>query len=198
MSFVILVGGQAEEGASTIALDVPTSVSTTFKRNVTKHPIEGGSTITDHSVKGNTIIRVEGVIAEFLTTTSKDSFNYTDRIPAIYDSLKGLLNSGDLVTVATGLDSYPTCVLTSAVFPKTKEHGNIQPFSLEFEQVRIISSDTVAVSETLADMAVSSVKLGNKFPKKVDENSEGADKSIWQGLKSTFSSAWRATTTTFE
>lgn len=200
MAFTLFAGATASAANTVVSLDVVTETEINYSRKTVSHPTEASDEITDNSVKGNTTINIDGVIAQNLIGDYGDSLTYGDRIANIYGYLKRAIATGELVTVVTGLDSFSNCVLVSASFPKKPEDGQIQHFRLTFEQIRLVKTQSTQVSTALVYLASKVVKVGDK--KGEDSSTSTEAKSTKDSLvgyaESLFPSTIRATSETFK
>lgn len=65
-----------------------------------------------------------------------------DRVSAVYEALAKLVKAGTLVTVYTSIRKYENFVILSVSAPKTAQSGNALTFSVQIQEIRIVSTET--------------------------------------------------------
>lgn len=88
-----------------------------------------------------------------------------------YTILRSLQDNRILVSIVTQLTTYSNMIITNISAPRTQASGGGITFSLTFQEVRIVSSATVALPEinTQAASAVPTKKLGSKATKSLTD-----------------------------
>jgi hypothetical protein len=179
MSFVIIASGG--EGFRTLDNTIPqvynfdATVSLTSRRtaNVTSHPVEGGSTASEHVVVSNTIVDLVGIIVQIpmpkpyheinrgndVIEASRDGLDL-DRIHAATDVLVKVFNDRELITISSEIDVFPNCIITSLNLPRTAEIGDTLRIEMTLEQLQIIQLETTEVSKEIFDSAAANKKIG--------------------------------------
>lgn len=145
MPTALLVGGGPTGGLTPLVLDATTEVSPRYSNTVTSHPVETGSTITDHVFRNNTVISVRGVIAnDSLGNRFQDTYN-ENRIQTVHDLLVQLRDEAQLITVSSELKIFPNCVISGLTTPRTAQVGDTLEVDITLEQIQVTESAFVLV-----------------------------------------------------
>lgn len=156
----LIAGGQAGE-ATSFVFDAMVEKEIKFENDITKHPVERGSDITDNVVNQNTALKVKGYITNSPIEGLLDSLaqnreveDVGNRVQQAYDLLKELRNSKRPFTIITELDTFRNCVINSLYFPEESGSSNIDVLEvrMEVEEIRTVSSQGVFVTQ-IADEA---------------------------------------------
>lgn len=103
---------------------------------VTEHPIEDGSTISDHVIVNPERVRLTGFVTDAGTRDPERGATQ-----AAFDSLDRASTEGQIVQVITGRKTYNDMILVSADLPR--ERPDSMQFSLEFMQLRLVTPEVV-------------------------------------------------------
>jgi hypothetical protein len=184
MTLILLAGGFGATGVPTIdsfKLDATVTLTPRRSTTVTKHPIEGGSTVSDHIFKNNTIIDVTGVVVntpmpqsfrdaqlgrDRVATTPPGRF---DRVQSAHDVLVKAFEDQEILIISTELDSFSNCIITDLSMPRSAEIGDSLRVEMTLEQIQIVGTDITEVSPAIFDAASTNTKVGGKSTK--DDNS---------------------------
>lgn len=166
-----------------------TSLTPSYTSEKTKHKIENGSDITDHFVKNNITIRLDGVVSEIdneLSFSEKINIidNYINKgiLPTKKDAHESVKiadslfltawENGDLITIQTSNKTYKNMSIIGYETPRIAKNGKSLVFSLNLEETRyaITKSEKLKYSQT------------NKS-KKDDSLSNDDNKKILEKLK---------------
>lgn len=142
---------------------------------VTDHPVEDGSDVSDHMRKLPQTVILEGMISNsplvFLASVQAPSpvigdFTPTfDRVEAGYAKLREFQEAGVLVDVITSLRSYSNMAILSIAVNRAAPSGNILSFVLTLREVKIAKSLTVDLP-TPEDVGNNSAQNAGQKPKK--------------------------------
>jgi hypothetical protein len=160
---------------------------------VTEHPVEVGSDVTDNARPKPDMLTVEGFISEtpfdgtgapywgnydpsrpFDTTKGfsfprpemGDDFLPLGRAKAAFDLLRLLKDNSTPLSITTSLHYYPTMLIENLHFPRDPQIGDSLKISIKFRAVRFVNSDTAKVSvKSARDQG--KAKKGPKPAKKV-------------------------------
>lgn len=157
-------GGRLE----TLTLDATLSRESAQSVDVTKHPIEDGSVVSDHAIRAPDLFRLTGVItstpavarARLEAEAEAGSGPLAARASEGRARLEGILARRDTVTISAGGKSYENMVMTDLRFPEDAQTGDALNFAAGFEQIVAVSSETVSLPKTPA--ASSKVSGGHK------------------------------------
>jgi hypothetical protein len=162
-----------------IELDATLSETHTASADITDHPVEQGANIVDHARRKPDGLMIEGLVSntplsrdqmrryisaggvELETATFEDAprgvLGYAERA---FERLKALVGAR-LVTVVTGLESYPNMMLESLSVPRDSKTGDALKFTATFKQVEIVTNKLTTV-ETRVPGAKKKKALGAK------------------------------------
>ncbi|MBU6427983.1 MAG: hypothetical protein KGR26_03145 [Cyanobacteria bacterium REEB65] len=161
--------------ATTLTLDATISEGHRREADVTSHPVERGSDVTDNIRPKPRQLTLSGIISTAPTTwpgratiLNPDdlgvgqlaSSNGPDvgRALAAYRLLEDAFTGGYLLTVQTGLDRYQNLVIKSVEFPKGPGTGRDLNFKLDLEEVLFAVSQTTQVPSS----AIASKKVAQQ------------------------------------
>lgn len=178
---IITSGALKQDGdTEVIWIDATTSITPNFTTNITEHPIESGSSISDHVYMRNTTIKIEGVIGgsnslyEFqdnlvdsstlIASPQGNTVNKAanPRVKRAYDEIRQLFDAREPFTLISRLERYPNCIIRSLSLPQNTETSEVLMISMEIEQLRIVSSEEIAllVIEPKQDDATGNTQRG--------------------------------------
>lgn len=131
-----------QEDGSTLALDAVVTVQFTFSVEVTDHPIEDGSVVSDHAIKQPVLITVDGVVTETPIDADADTSGI-QRVQAALDWLDASV--GKLIDVVTDrLGTYTDCLLTG--WPTSIDGVRRLRIPIALKQVRIATAGSVTIT----------------------------------------------------
>lgn len=139
-----------------VEFDASVSESHNDESEITDHPIEMGSDVTDHFRKLPITLTLELKVTNtpvvFLASALSNSPVLTDvvrpcfdRVEAAYAKLREFQESGVLVDVVTSLRSYSNMAILSIAVPRDKDIGNELAVTLTLREVKIANSLSVDV-----------------------------------------------------
>lgn len=160
-----VIGETIVNGVGEVAFDV--SVSEVYKTDadVTDHPVEKGSNITDHIRARPLLLTLEGIISntpvEFLA-----SLRFPPKRAEIgYFTLLELQKQAKLVSVLTSLDQFDKMAIESVELNRDVSTGNIVSIKLQMKQVRLANSLEVEKPTRARQGATPKAKAGLKTAK---------------------------------
>ncbi len=153
------------------------------RKEITKHPVEAGADIGDHSRILPTTIEINGWVSDdpiiFLrsqrATASVPGGNPDTRAADAWRELNRIMEEEDLITVVGDLDEFDNMTLTGIRVPKDKDKGRVLDATLTFEQLTIATTETVAAPEPVQSNRAPKTQEGNKPsrpPKPVPEETQ--------------------------
>ncbi len=148
--------------ATTLTIDATISEGHRREAEVTSHPVEVGSEVTDNIRPKPRSLTLSGIISTAPTTwpgratilspddlgagqLSASSGPDVGRALAAYRLLEDAFTGGYLLTVQTGLDRYQNLAIKSVEFPKEPGTGRDLNFKLDLEEVLFAVSQTTQV-----------------------------------------------------
>ncbi len=172
-----------------------------FSSEITSHPVETGSSISDHVYLNPIKIKFEGAILDSSTdiistvrsTASLFSGNILDNIYgksrkqlAAYEFLKNTYYNKTPVTIISYYDTFENMVIESMSFPRDGKTGDQLYFEMTLKQITLTDVAFVSLKRTtknVQDMLQQKTNLGRQ---EVVEASEQVTKKA----NSTFISLW--------
>lgn len=161
-----------------IELDCSISESHTSEVEVTEHPVEVGSAVSDHARRKPLGLTIEGMITDTPVDDDLRIENKAEgfqrgkvhRAKDAYQDLCALRDAGEAVTIVTALHTYKNMVLTSLAIPRNSDTGEALRFTAQFKEIRTVESGTVEVTTTKPKTTTgkSRKKIGKKPSKPVD------------------------------
>lgn len=135
-----------------IEVDCTISEQHSGEMEVTDHPVESGTNITDHVRRKPETLTVEGIVTDtpILSESERNAAGpvrkgEATRSKAAFLALRALRDSGQPVTVVTPLNTYDSMVMTSLVFPRDAETGEAIKFTAQFKEIRTVDSQKVKI-----------------------------------------------------
>lgn len=127
-----------------LVFDATLKEAHTSEIEVTRNPIETGADVADHMyVKPKKVTISAGVTDDPLYVSTNDLFTGTSRTQAAFDLLVSLQESGEPFDIQTGLRLYQSMMCLSIRTEQDKDTTRVLFFEAEFEEVRIVSTQTV-------------------------------------------------------
>jgi hypothetical protein len=186
-----------------------------FSSDITSHPVETGSSISDHVYLNPIKIKFEGAILDSSTdiistiqnTASLFSGNILDNIYgksrkqlAAYEFLKDTYYNKTPVTIVSYYDTFENMVIENMTFPRNGETGDQLYFEITLKQITLTDVAFVSLSratKNVQDMLQKKTNLGRqetieaseqvkKKTKSILAIASDGGKSIWTGVKKWF------------
>jgi hypothetical protein len=135
-----------ENSTISIDLDVTQDEAHEWKNDVTLYPVEEGSQISDNIRRMPDKLTITGWITDSpINDESTSSDNTSSRVSTTFGLLHDLMEARELMTVYTRHKVYTNMALQSCNIPRNGDIGEALNFTLEFVNVRIVSTQTVDV-----------------------------------------------------
>jgi hypothetical protein len=155
MALLSLIFGEKAKARIGIAeLDASLSETHSMSAEVTNHPVEEGSEISDHIRKQPDSIQISGVVSNtplvYLASIQapsplmNDLTPVSDRAELAYAELQRIMSQGETVEVVTSLRTYENMALTSLSITRDAASGNVLNASMDLREVIIVKSKVVA------------------------------------------------------
>jgi hypothetical protein len=167
----LIFGGKTRAQVGVVQFDASVSEVHTDEVEITDHPVEDGSDISDHIRKLPITLEMNGVVTNnplvFLASirakspVTTDTSNTNDRVGAAYAKLREMQESGELLDVVTSLRDYSNMAIKSLSVTRDASTGNILDSSLTLREITIARALTVDVPIPIA-AKVSKKKETNK------------------------------------
>lgn len=144
--------------STTLSLDCVNQFSESHSATVTQHPVESGSSITDHVFLNNSELSISGVVSDFspspdyitmefleLIDAGANSHSHTQQIKA---TLLTIHKGRELLTIQVSdsslseVEQFENCVITSLSFNDDPESGEAIYPVLKISQIRVVSKQS--------------------------------------------------------
>lgn len=201
---VVLSYVRPDGTSGAFSLDATVEEQHGVQAQVTDHPVETGSNVTDfirplprkvslHAWISNTpvVLPQDGSVTGGQKNVSVGNTTWTalqfdasfDRVHDVYNLLIDGAQAGALWTIATTLEVYADFALTNVQVPRDAARGNILDATLEFQEILTVQTQTVAA---LAPKKIAKTSRGQKPAKEADDEkskqSRGVAVAILQSL----------------
>jgi hypothetical protein len=144
-----------------ITLDAAISQSHSLEADVTDHPVEDGSDITDNHRARPKTIQITGQVSDSPIQTgfplqtaissTVSAIKQDDPVQAAWDTFNQYFENSELITVSTSLREYKNMLIVGLQVPRDVRTGKILRFTITLKQVRIVttaSTEAIPVPET--------------------------------------------------
>lgn len=171
----VFFGGGSIYGVGAITFDLLLAEDHNFNSQISEHPIEDGSIISDHILNE----LENGTLTGFVSNYSLYSTGLTSNRPQdIFDALVDLWKSKELVTVTLIHNTYENCLINSMPISRDSDTGDAIVIQISFKKVNIVKLQTLSVE---AEISVND--LADSTSQQVAESSnngrvQGVDSSI--------------------
>lgn len=152
----------------------------TYETDVTEHPVESGSDVTDNAINKPLTISLDCIISGTpLNAPDTAVLNTTvataNPVVAAQARLIQINNTREPITVIDSQGTFPEMVLEKLVFTKTIKTGEALAFKASFKALRIIDNERTVVQVAIPRVQ-SAVKSGTKASKNPPDNPPPPDK----------------------
>jgi len=185
MALAELIFKRVKAQIGIIQFDASVSESHNSPSEVTDHPVEEGSTVSDHIRKLPKEFELNGLVTNtpivFLATTLAESpltvdSNPTDsRVESAYSELERIQEAGETVDVVTSLREYTDMAITNVSVTREKATGQILDSTISLREILFAKALTL---ELPVPLNVANKAAKNKGKKqKQDSTSQQAAKN---------------------
>lgn len=116
--------------------------------DITEHPLESGSNVTDGARAKQRTVSLEGVITDNPLGASAADGAGAGRARRLFDALELVKEAGGVCTLTTPFKSYDNVLIKSLSSDEDKQMGGAVKVKLSLTQVKLVRSQTVAVRKT--------------------------------------------------
>jgi hypothetical protein len=133
----------------------------------TKFPVEKGLDITDVRYKLPDLVRLEGTLTD--TQLDPRSLAVTSLATGLTgftiwqdkkDALEALANSNEIIEITTRMHFYPAMQIKLLRASQDKDTAGCYVFTLEAEEIRVVSSTSVSVDPSLLPKEIQDAETG--------------------------------------
>ncbi len=162
-----------------------------FSAEITDYPVESGSNVTDNIRAKPVMLRLETFVADFplnndgrsktssgAVTQQKKASNA--RAKGAWAQLQQWQIDGQTLEVNTGIKRYTDMVIQDIELPRDKTVAKGLRITITLKQIRIVATQTVAVTKAADSRSTPARKDG---PKTTEPASDGEDSSLLHQAK---------------
>lgn len=121
---------------------------------VTDHPIEDGSSVSDHIYSEPERLTIDGEISDTPVALFGGLVGLSSRRSVeAYEQLMALWEERELVTVVTGFQIYTDMAITNVSCPRDQKTGRRLLFTCEMKKVRKVSTQVVFIPSSKVSLA---------------------------------------------
>lgn len=182
-----LLGFSGQTKIGEVTLDASFSQAHGLEADVTDHPVEDGSDISDNHRAKPKIVQIVGQVSDspiqtgFPLQTAISSVGSLiagdDPVQAAWDTFNRYFDDSELITISTSLREYQKCMIVSLSVPRDAKTGKVLRFTLNVKQIRVVTT----ASTTLIPVADTTTgKKGEEGKKKSRGNKQAKDASDQQ------------------
>lgn len=121
--------------AGAVEFDATLSESHTAGNEITKHPVEVGSDITDHIRRQPEKLTLQGIVSNTPLVFLASLTESPTRAEEAYEKLKEIKDNGQLISVVTTLRQYDNMALVNMSVVRDVQNGNVLNATLELEEI---------------------------------------------------------------
>lgn len=140
----------AKRSIGGITVDVTISEDHVDEIEVTEHPVEQGASISDHEYKKPAMLTM---VAGW-SNSSEEADGDSSYIYDVYDQLRELQVSGDLLTVVTDKRTYYNMVIKSLSTTTDNETANVLMVTAILKEVIVVDTETVTIASNSSQSSV--------------------------------------------
>lgn len=140
-----------------VILDATLSETHTNTNQVTDHPVEDGSIISDHINRQPDTLDLVGTVSDFPvywlggtmapSPIDGDATRPKDRVALAYGELRRIMIEGELITVVTTLREYENMAIISLTVSRDAGTGKSLPVTISLREIILVETKEVAIPE---------------------------------------------------
>lgn len=183
--------GKPQTKINNIDIDVLTSEAPTFQNTITQNPTEAGAYVSDNIINNPIQLTLNCIITDF----SRIAGRQTDaaegrRSSTVFFDLKQLRKDKQIFSIQTGLDLYENMAIASFRPVRNASNTNALEFSIDFQEVLKVKSQTVilprekikATPASAKDQAQGTVNKGSQQTTPAGTKSSSFAFSLWNAI----------------
>jgi hypothetical protein len=168
-------------------LDATISHNITANAQVTEHPVEDGSTITDNFRDDPIDITVTGLVTNHPTRVGLGLPAARDdsRSQTAQDTLYEIRNNRELITLVDELKTYRNMAMTGLDMPRDRTTRNALRFTARFKQVELVGAQVAQLEDTdqVKDVATPTSDLGKQTANTSEDEDADSASLLYQGFE---------------
>lgn len=173
-------------------IDIAETEEHAFENEITEHPVESGSDITDHVRARAIVLTVEGIVSDTplealarrrneLTTVGGEA--YAKPSEEAFARLLEINDTREPITIETSLRVYTNMVLERLNAPRNAGTGDALRFSATFRQIRLVTNERTTILVSVP-RGKKKVNRGQAFapdvvaPQKTEDNARALSQTV--------------------
>lgn len=176
-----------------IVIDIASSEDHNFQNEITDHPVETGSNVTDNAIEKPIQIVINGLVSDYPLGTNAAGFVAPNGdLPTASDTgtqsqtvlakLLALKSSREPITVIDSLGTWTNMVLESLSVPRTPKTGYALEFRATFKQLVLVTNDRTVVPVSLPRAAAPTTLGHQTSPQPPTNNPSSSAENDRSGL----------------
>jgi len=168
-----LLGFSGQLTIGDLTCDASVSEVHNTEADVTEHPVETGSDISEHYRKRPRMVSIDGIVTATPLETSfpgatavsavKSAISGDDPVASARDLLNSYFDDAKLITIATSFNTYDNVALLSLKVTRGSRTGQAMHFSCTAKQLRIVdtrNASALAIPGTAGEAATTTAAKG--------------------------------------
>jgi len=151
-------------GVGEITFDLVLSENHNFQSEISSHPVEDGSEITDHIHNLPEQGQINGLISNYSINAG---LVVSNRAQDVFDALIELWKARTTVTITTVMRVYENVAISSMPFVRDNTQGESLPISISFKKVEIVK-----LQEITLELGVSPLDPGETDMRNADDTAK--------------------------
>jgi hypothetical protein len=152
----------ASVSSKVIELDANLNEISSSSHQVTDHPVEDGSNISDHIIKDPEELQIDGLITNTPSSLVDALSASSTRAEDAYDELKTLQENQEPVSVFTSKREYENMVITRLARTRNSGVGEAVQFSISLREIKTVQSEVAEVPVRTDNTGKAKRNLGPK------------------------------------
>lgn len=171
------------EGIATVEFDALIDENHDWSSEVTMNPVENGSPITDHIQLNPDKFRITATISDSSIILGAQADGAQSNTQNVFDLLRSLHEDRQTIIVYSKYTIYTDMAIASIGIPRSVANGDSLQFTIEFINVRVVSTQTAKVPAGISKK--SDKKSTSAMNKKTEpQKATGAKQSVTPTEKS--------------
>lgn len=153
-----LLGFEGQVKIGEVTVDASVAEGHTLEGDVTEHPVEKDSDISDNYRVRPRTVQIEGVISdtplstgfpgETLVNSIGSALSGASPSKTAWDQIQDYFDNAQVIDISTSLQSYPNMVLTNFSVARDAKNGQNLRFSCTAKRLRVVQIATVDALKT--------------------------------------------------
>lgn len=108
--------------------------------DITKFPVQSGFMISNHAIRRNRVITLEGIISNTVLANTNNSITYSlNNSKTVFEEMEALVNSATICEVTTNLGNYSPVVFSKFITKQAAGLTDCMQFTIRGEEVQVRS-----------------------------------------------------------